>query len=249
MKFPSPLLEGRLVRRYKRFLADVELPSGVATVHVANPGAMTGLDRPGLRCWVSSPSTPGRALAHSLELVEVDDGRGPALVGINTSRANPIVEEALRAGALAPLAGYDRVRREVRYGAKSRVDFVLSADGRPDAYVEVKNVHFVRRPGLAEFPDSPTARGTRHLAELAATAASGLRAVLLYFVHRADCDAFALAADVDPAYAAASEAAARAGVEILVVDAEVRLDGVRTARVIRHDNRVRLRAENGSSIC
>ncbi|MFO1143250.1 MAG: DNA/RNA nuclease SfsA [Amaricoccus sp.] len=131
------------------------------------------------------------------------------------SLPNRLVAEALAAGGVPRLAGYARVRPEVRYGAASRVDFVLSAEGRADAYVEVKNVHFQRRPGLAEFPDAATARGARHLRELAAVAAAGQRAALLYVVQRTDCTALRLAADRDPVYAAASAAARALGVEVL----------------------------------
>jgi sugar fermentation stimulation protein A len=226
MRFPSPLIEGRLVRRYKRFLADVELAGGeVVTVHCANPGSMIGLADPGMRVLVSRATNLKRKLPWSWELVEA---RG-ALVGINTIHPNNLVAEAIADGAIAELAGYDSVRREVRYGKNSRVDFLLTASGRPDAYLEVKNVHLSRTAGLAEFPDSVTERGMKHLGELASMVAAGHRAAMLYLVHRSDASRFTLAPDIDPKYAAAFDRAAAAGVEMLVYRCRVTLEEVTVA--------------------
>jgi sugar fermentation stimulation protein A len=227
MLFPSALTEGRLIRRYKRFLADVLFPDGsTQTVHVANSGAMTGLDMPGARVWVSRSANEKRTLPCSLEIVEADDGRGPTLVGINTGRPNGIVAEAIMGGAIPGLAGYPALRREAKYGVNSRVDILLSGDGRPDTYVEVKNVHLVRRPGLAEFPDSVTSRGAKHLQELSAMVAAGHRAVMVYLVHRGDCDRLSFASDIDPAYARGVAAACAAGVECFAVDCTVTTENV-----------------------
>ena len=216
MKFKTPLLPGILQKRYKRFLADVTLSCGKqVTAHCANPGAMTGLNRPGMRVWLSQNDDPRRKLKYSWELVEVDQGAGPTLAGINTAHPNRLVEEAIREGVIAELSGYDSLARERKYGRNSRIDLLLESKDRPSCYVEVKNVHLMRRPGLAEFPDSVTARGAKHLAELAEMAGQGHRAVMVYLVQRADATAFTLAQDIDPAYAAAFRAALSKGVEAI----------------------------------
>ncbi|WP_029007758.1 DNA/RNA nuclease SfsA [Azospirillum halopraeferens] len=215
MRFPSPLLEGRLLRRYKRFLADIDLDGAVVTAHVPNSGAMIGLDAPGSRTFLSRSDNPRRKLAHTLELVEADGG----LVGVNTGHPNALAAEAIAAGVVPELRGYARLRREVRYGRNSRIDLLLEDEARPPAYVEVKNVH-LRRPhrgdGLAaEFPDCVTARGAKHLEELADMVRAGNRAVMLYLVQRTDCTHFRVAADLDPAYDAGLRRAMAAGVEAL----------------------------------
>ena len=212
MRFPKPLIRGQLIRRYKRFLADVALESGAEmTVHCPNPGAMLGLADPGIDVWLSDSNNPKRKLSHTWELARVDK----TLAGINTHHANRPGEEAILAGKIMELSGYDSVRREVPYGKNSRIDLLLESEGRPICYVEIKNVHLMRTPGLAEFPDSVTARGTKHLGELAAMVKAGHRAVMLYVVQRGDCDRFGLAADIDPAYATAFAEAQAQGVEAI----------------------------------
>ncbi len=214
MRFSSPLLEARLIQRYKRFLADIALPDGtVATAHCANPGAMVGLKEPGARVFVSQAADPKRKLRYSWELVEtaLEDGRSQ-LVGINTARPNQLVAEALAARAIPSLAGYESVRAEVPYGRQSRVDFLLTGDGLPPAYVEVKNSHLMREPGLAEFPDCRTARAARHMDELGDMVEAGHRAVLVSVVQMPLAERFRVAADYDPAYAAAVARARSRGV-------------------------------------
>jgi sugar fermentation stimulation protein A len=216
MKLQADLVPATLLRRYKRFLADVELVDGsVITAHVANPGAMLGLQAPGARVWLSKSPSKTRKLPYSWELIEADFGNGPELVGVNTMHPNAIVAEALAANAIPELTGYDIIRREVKYGAASRVDFLLEHPSRPPCYVEVKNVHMMRQPGLAEFPDSVTARGARHLDELAAMVAADARAVMLFVVQIGSSTAFALARDIDPAYGRAFDKARAAGVEAI----------------------------------
>src|SRR5580658_1888530 len=213
MLLPQPMAHGRLALRYKRFFADVLMDDGTAlTAHCPNPGAMLGLNTPGLGAWLSRSDNPKRKLAWTLELVEADGG----LVGLNTLAPNRLVAEALAADAIPELAGYEVHRREVRFGAASRVDFVLTGPGRPDCYVEVKNCHLRRQGALAEFPDCVAARSAKHLRELAAEVARGNRAVQLFVIQRTDCDRFAACADLDPTYAAGLDVAADAGVEVLV---------------------------------
>jgi sugar fermentation stimulation protein A len=225
MRWPSPLIPARLVRRYKRFLADVVADGGgEMTVHCPNPGRMLGLDAPGARVWLSRASNPGRALPLTLELVETDGG----LVGINTMRPNRLVEEAIVAGHIAELQGYELIRREVRYDERCRVDLLLRRRGRPDCFVEVKNVH-LRRSAGAEFPDAVTVRGAKHLGALARQVGQGARAVVVYVVQRTDCADFRIAADIDPIYAASFAAALEAGVEAACYACEVSLEGVRLA--------------------
>ncbi|WP_127090443.1 DNA/RNA nuclease SfsA [Aquabacter cavernae] len=233
MRFPEPLVPARLVRRYKRFLADVVLEDGrETTAHVANSGAMTGLAVPGSRVWLSPARSPGRKLAFGWEMVEADFGAGPELVGVNTMHPNALVAEAIRAGAIPALAGYTSLRREVKYGVNSRIDLLLEGEGRAPCYVEVKNVHLIRRPGLTEFPDCVTARGTKHLVELAAMAQGGARAVMVYLSQIGSASAIALARDIDPAYGHAFDLAREAGVEALGLICALDLDGITVAHAV-----------------
>jgi sugar fermentation stimulation protein A len=224
MQLPSPLLRGRLLKRYKRFLADIALDDGrEITAHCANPGSMLGVAIVDATVWVNEHNNKKRKLAFSWEMVEI----GGTLIPINTSNPNKIALEAIEAGAIAELAGYSDIRREVKYGEASRIDLLLEGgEHTAPCYVEVKNVHLSRRPGLAEFPDSVTTRGAKHLRELSRVAAAGGRAVMLFVVQRSDCTRFRPAIDLDPAYGAALKSAVAAGVETLCYDCEVSLSAV-----------------------
>lgn len=229
MQLP-PLLPGRLVRRYKRFLADCVLDDGRAvTAHVANSGSMLGLAAPGARVHLADVAAPTRKLDWSWQLVETPSG---ACVGIDTGRANALAVAAIQAGLIPDLSGYAGLRREVPYGAASRVDILLDDPSKGRAYVEVKSVTLSRAAGLAEFPDAVTARGAKHLADLAAEVARGHRATLLFLVQRDDCDHLAVAADIDPTYAVGLTSARAAGVAVVAIACDVTLSAIQPKRQI-----------------
>ncbi len=223
-RYSDPLISASLIRRYKRFLADVAFDDGAtATAHVANSGAMTGCAEPGSRVWLSANRNPRAKLAWRWELVETAD----SLVGVNTLRANSIAESAIRAGRIPELAGYASLRREVGYGDGSRIDLLLEDPGR--CYVEIKSVT-LRQGDAALFPDAVSKRGAKHLDELAAVAATGARAVVLFVVQREDCNVCGPAVDIDPAFAAAVARAEAAGVTFLARRCTVRHEGIGIAQ-------------------
>ncbi len=212
MEFPTPLIPARLIRRYKRFLADVTLEDGrEVTAHCANPGSMMGLAEPGSKIWLEPNDDPKKKLKFGWRLVDHENGH---FTGVDTSVPNRALKAALEAREIPELGAYDAVRPEVKYGANSRIDFLLEGAAGL-TYVEVKSVTLNRTPGLAEFPDSVTKRGAKHLAELTNMVSEGHRAVMLYLVQRTDCDRFDLARDIDPNYAAAYEIARTAGVDVI----------------------------------
>lgn len=220
MEFPDTLIKGRLIKRYKRFLADVELESGETIVaHCANTGGMIGLKDPGIEVWLSPSRNPERKLKFSWEMARIDGH----LVGIHTGHPNGIVAEAVSEGRIPELTGYLNLRREVKYGKNSRIDLLLEDpdDDKPDCYVEVKNVHLKRDDQTAEFPDAVTARGAKHLEELGDMVEQGHRAVMFYLVQRGDCTQFKIATDIDPAYGEALDRALSRGVEALCYACDV----------------------------
>ena len=251
MRFPAPLIRGRLVQRYKRFLADVTLETGEAvTATCPNTGSMIGLTEPGSLVWLSESDSPTRKYRHTWEMVEADLGQGPALVGINTSRPNALVAEAIGDGLISNLTRYPELRREVKYGQNSRIDLLLDCAEKGRCYVEIKNVHMMRRPGIAEFPDSVTARGAKHLLELAEMVRQGHRAVMMFLIQREDALRLDLARDIDPGYGEAFDAAKAAGVEMLayrcrlspeeiVVDSAVPIEGSAGGRAVMRTRKVR----------
>lgn len=229
MKYAQPLLPARLISRYKRFLFDAELDSGeLITGSCPNTGSMLGLSAPGSRVHLQLHDSPTRKYNHSLELVEADG----TLVGINTGRPNALVEEAIVSGLIPSLTGYESLKREQKYGINSRIDIQLDDPVRGRAYVEVKNVHFRRTPGLAEFPDTVTARGAKHLEELGDMAEAGHRAMMVYLIQRDDCDRLSICGDLDPAYASAYVRAMKRGVEACAVRCKISIDGIAPDKLV-----------------
>jgi sugar fermentation stimulation protein A len=234
----KPLLRGKLIKRYKRFLTDVELDTGeVVTATCPNTGSMMGLLDPGNPVWLSVSDNPARKYAHTWEMVEAVNAAGqPARVGLNTGLPNKLVEEAIVTGKVPLLSGYDTLKREQKYGKNSRIDILLSdgADGRL-AYVDVKNVTLSREGGIAEFPDAVTERGAKHLMELADMVREGHRAVMVYLAQRSDAARFRLAHDIDPAYMDAWKAARDAGVESIALACQMGDDEIVADRLIDLD--------------
>ncbi len=222
LPWPSSLLKGTLIKRYRRFLADVRLDSGaVVTVHCPNSGAMLGVNMPGLTVYVSRSDNLSRKLPYTLEIVAADG----VMVGVNTGIPNKLVLRALQAGMIPELTGYTTIKPEASIGA-SRLDFKLTSPDRPDCYVEVKNCHLMRTPGLLEFPDGITTRGAKHLQELIQLRGQGARAVMLYIGQRDDLMCFQAAADLDPVYAATLKKAVESGVEAYCYSTSLSQEGI-----------------------
>lgn len=223
MKFETDLIKGKLIKRYKRFLADVTLENGeVVTAHCANSGSMLSVKDEGATVWLSPSNNPKRKLKYTWELIEVDGYN----VGINTGHPNKLVEEAILAGQIKELTGYESLRREVKYGQNSRIDVLLEDPDKPKCYVEVKNVT-LKRGDNADFPDAVTSRGAKHLRELGDMVEEGHRAVMFYLVQRADCKVMDIARDIDPTYDAELKTAIKRGVEVICYQCDVGTDEIK----------------------
>lgn len=223
MIFPEPLMRGHLIKRYKRFLADIELEDGaLITAHCPNTGAMQGLTNPGTPVWVSLSSNPSRKLAHTWQMVEVEG----TFVGMNTANPNQLVVDAIHSGVIVELQDYQNLRREVAYGKNSRIDILLENPSEPLSYVEVKNVH-MKRGKNAAFPSSVTTRGAKHMQELSEMVRQGHKAYVVYVVQRNDCEGFEIATDIDPDYGRETLKALENGVEALVYTCDVSPEGIR----------------------
>ena len=230
MRFQTPLVPARLIRRYKRFLADIRLEDGrEVTAHCANPGSMLGLKEPGMKIWVEQNEDPKKKLKFGWRLVDHENGH---FTGVDTSVPNRALRAAIMARQVPELADYQTILPEQKYGENSRIDFLLRQPGLPDAYVEVKSVTLSRQPGLAEFPDSVTARGRKHVKELARMVGLGHRAMIFYLIQRTDCVSMTVAADIDPAYAATFAEASAGGVECIAYDTRITPEAITLGRPI-----------------
>jgi len=224
MKFSPPLQPATLLQRYKRFLADVVTPEGEhLTLHCPNTGAMTGCATPGDTVWYSTSENTKRKYPHTWEVTQTQQG---AFICVNTLRANQLVKEALIAGNIPEIVGYDLIKSEVKYGEEgSRIDFMLQAEGRPECYIEVKSVTLAEQEN-GYFPDAVTLRGQKHLRELISVAAAGKRAVLLFAVLHSAIARFSPARHIDPKYAQLLNEAQKQGVEVLAYKAELSADNI-----------------------
>jgi len=232
MLFNPPLVSARLIARYKRFLFDAELDDGTfITGSCPNTGSMLGLTAPGSRIWLSEHEGGKRKYRHVFELIEADG----TTVGVNTAMPNRVAAEAIALGQVSDLGDYTTVKREQNYGRNSRIDLLLTDPLRTTTYVEVKNVHFMRQAGLAEFPDTATARGTKHLEELGDMVEAGYRSVMLFVIQRDDCDRFRICDDLDPVYARAFKRALERGVEVYALKCRVSPSEIAPAGLIPID--------------
>ncbi|WP_455474858.1 DNA/RNA nuclease SfsA [Bartonella sp. B30(2025)] len=234
MLFTSELLPAKLIRRYKRFLADVKQDDQhIFTVSVPNTGSMLGLTTPNSNIWLSYNNNSKRKYPYRLEIVEANN----TLVGINTILPNKLALEAIQKGLLPELNGYKTILKEQYYGTKSRIDFLLRDNSLPDCYLEVKNVHYIRQKGLAEFPDTKTKRGARHLDELIKIVQQGKRAAMLYVIQREDCTAFAVCHDLDLIYGRQFDLALKSGVEFYAIKCHVSIKGIFPIHRVKIENR------------
>lgn len=232
MRFDAPLQAATLIRRYKRFLADVTLADGrEITVHTPNTGSMRGCSDPGSTVYLRDTDNPKRKYRWSWEMSTAANG---ALVGVHTGLANALVAEAIDAGRVGDLGDYPARRAEVRYGDNSRIDWLLEGEGRPPCYVEVKSVTLAQGE-LALFPDAVSSRGAKHLRELMAVRAAGARAAMVYCIQRGDVQRFGPADDIDPLYGQLLRQAHAAGVEVYALAADVSPQGIALQRPVAVD--------------
>jgi sugar fermentation stimulation protein A len=219
MQFSSPLIQGTLIKRYKRFLADVQLADGSTVIaHCPNTGAMTGCAEPGWKVWLSPSNNPKRKLLYTWEVVLTEQGHW---IGINTHKANVLVKEAIQQNKISELVGYKNVKAEVKFGEEnSRIDFLLSDSEKADCYVEVKSVTLLN-DNKGYFPDAKTLRGQKHLRELSIIASQGKRAVLFFCVQHSGIQSVQVAQHIDPDYAKELKQAMLSGVQILCYDCKI----------------------------
>ena len=216
MKFKDRLLQGALIKRYKRFFVDINFRDKIITAHCPNTGSMMGLLKKGNKTWFSETNNPKRKLKYSLEIIEV----GKNLVGINTLLTNKLVFEALKLKKIKSLIKFDNIKTEVKFSNSTKFDFLIS-NSEEKCFLEVKNVTLLRNKKIAEFPDATTSRGTKHLVELINAKKKGFQSCILYLIQRQDCKTFKIAEDIDINYKIAFDKAIKAGVKILCYDCKI----------------------------
>ena len=230
MKFKKKLLQGTLVKRYKRFFVDIEYQNRTITAHCPNPGSMMGLIDKGNKVWFSTSNNPERKLKYTLEIIEVRNEK----VGINTFLSNKIVFEALNNKKITSLIKFKNIKREVKFSDNTRFDFFLSNDTEK-CFLEVKNVTLLREKKIAEFPDAVTSRGTKHLNELCKAKKEGYQSYILYLIQRDDCDSFKIAEDIDEKYKDAFNKAIKSGVKILCYDCKLSNEEIKLNNQINYE--------------
>jgi len=216
MEFKGGLLQGTLSKRYKRFFVDINYKNKIITAHCPNPGSMMGLLNKGNNIWFSQSNNPKRKLKYTLEIIKVVKN----LVGVNTLLTNKIVLEALNLKKIKSLTKYDNIKTESKFSTNTRFDFLIS-NSKEKCFLEAKNVTLVRDKKIAEFPDSITSRGTKHLIELINAKKKGFKSYVLYLIQREDCKAFKIAEDIDKDYKNAFDKAIKAGIKILCYDCKI----------------------------
>ena len=233
MKFSNKLVKAKFIKRYKRFFSEHILEDGTTVIaHCANTGAMKGLNKEGITSWLLKNDNPKRKLKWSWELCQINK----TYIGINTHNPNRIIEEALKNKTINQLKDYSSFKREVKYGENSKIDFLLNHSKNRDCYLEIKNVHLSRKNKLAEFPDSVTERGKKHMTELAKIKQKGYRAVILYLIQRNDCDKFGIAKDIDSEYYIEFCKAIKIGVEVICVDTILNQNEIKIGKQLKFVN-------------
>tara|TARA_B100000029_G_scaffold391388_1_gene388244 strand:+ start:243 stop:938 length:696 start_codon:yes stop_codon:yes gene_type:complete len=230
MKFKNKLLQGTLIKRYKRFFADINYKKKIITAHCPNSGSMLGLLEKGNRVWFSLSNNPKRKLKYTLEIIEVKNKK----IGINTLLTNKIVFEALINKKIETLNKFTNIKPEVKFSDKTRFDFLLS-NSKEKCFLEVKNVTLLREKKIAEFPDAITSRGTKHLNELCNAKKKGYQSYILYLVQREDCDSFKIAKDIDEDYKIAFVKALKTGVKILCYDCKLNNEEIKLNKQINYE--------------
>ena len=230
MKFNKKILQGTLIKRYKRFFADIKYKNESITAHCPNSGSMMGLIDKGNKIWFYTSNNPERKLKYTLEIIEVKNEK----VGINTFLTNKIVFEALVNKKISSLIKFKNIKREVKFSDKTRFDFFLSNDTEK-CFLEVKNVTLLREKKIAEFPDAITSRGTKHLNELCKAKKEGYQSYMLYLIQRDDCDSFKIAEDIDEKYKDAFNKAIKSGVKILCYDCKLSNEEIKLNNQINYE--------------